>query len=118
MNLLWFVLLGCSLVLCAGYGYEAASPFGGYYYPKPVRLPQLPPLPAEDQSNASSAPPAGVQADYIDDLIEGHKQQILSNVLGVAPPAAAPASSSPLESPFESSDAKAFRVNRCASCSE
>lgn len=94
------------------YGYQPA-PFGGYQYPKPARLPAL-----NESSVAVAAPPPGVQSDYIDDLIEGQKQQILSNVLGVAPASASSTNKSPLESPFESSDAKAFRVNRCASCSE
>lgn len=111
---LWFVFL----VLCASsYGYSYSyqpAPFGGYHYPKPERLPAL------NESSAAAGPPPGVQSDYIDDLIEGQKQQILSNVLGVAPASGSASSTnkSPLESPFESSDAKAFRVNRCASCSE
>ncbi|XP_017840406.2 LOW QUALITY PROTEIN: trypsin-1 [Drosophila busckii] len=55
------------------------------------------------------AKPPGVQADYIEDLIDAQKQQILTNVLGVAP-------TQTQSSPFEATDAKAFRVNRCASC--
>lgn len=105
-----FLCLGyiCSLALCVScYGYK--PPFRGYQYNKPARLPPL-------QTNSSSTA-AGMQSDYIEDLIEEQKQQILSNVLGGA---AASASTSPEEadlSPFDS-DAKAFRVNRCASCCE
>ncbi|XP_002048382.2 trypsin-1 [Drosophila virilis] len=104
-----FLCLGyiCSLALCVScYGYK--PPFRGYQYNKPALLPPL-------QTNSSATAP-GMQSDYIEDLIEEQKQQILSNVLGGA---AASASTSPEEadlSPFDS-DAKAFRVNRCASCS-
>lgn len=67
----------------AGRGYNYKPPSrGGYFYPKPARLPPLP-LPVNG-SSSSASPPPGVQSDFIDDLIEGHKQQILSNVLGVA----------------------------------
>ncbi|KAH8405053.1 hypothetical protein KR222_007008, partial [Zaprionus bogoriensis] len=119
-NLMWLLLGFCLVLVCgssssSSYGYSYTLPaaqFGGYYYPKPARLP---PLPARNESNSPAAAPAGVQSDYIDDLIEGHKQQILSNVLGVAS-AAGSENASPLESPFENGDAKAFRVNRCASC--
>ncbi|KAH8261262.1 hypothetical protein KR044_006069 [Drosophila immigrans] len=97
-----------SLLASSAISYNSA-PFAGYYYPKPARLPPLP-----ESSSPSPSPPPGVQSDYIDDLIEGHKQQILSNVLGGAP--AASPNEPALLSPFESSDAKAFRVNRCASC--
>ncbi|KAH8372405.1 hypothetical protein KR093_011371 [Drosophila rubida] len=99
-----FVFCCCSLLASLAAAHSPA-PFAGYYYPKPARLPAL------LDENTSPSPLPGVQADYIDDLIEGHKQQILSNVLGAASPASEPALS-----PFESSDAKAFRVNRCASC--
>ncbi|XP_001985515.2 trypsin-1 [Drosophila grimshawi] len=98
-------LIGSLSICVANYVYK--PPFRGYHYPKPA---------------------PGIQSDYIEDLIEGHKQQILSNVLGgsssslsssSASASATESESSPLEaalSPFESGDAKAFRVNRCASC--
>ncbi|KAH8270196.1 hypothetical protein KR018_005500 [Drosophila ironensis] len=116
----------------AGYNYgpPRPPPFRGYFYPKPARMPPLPqPVngSATSEEPAAPSPPPGVQSDFIDDLIEGHKQQILSNVLGVASetpadPASASASPSNPLSPLnpsgslEGGGAKAFRVNRCASC--
>ncbi|KAL7731622.1 hypothetical protein ACLKA6_007975 [Drosophila palustris] len=104
----------CLSFICCALSYEFKAPFGGYYYPKPARRPLLP---EKNESTSMPAPPPPVQSDYIDDLIEGHKQQILSNVLGVSSVTSSPSSANetPL-SPFDSSDAKAFRVNRCASC--
>ncbi|XP_039484790.1 trypsin-1 [Drosophila santomea] len=103
--------------------YNYQPPSRGYFYPKPARLP---PLPVNGSMTSSTGPPPGVQSDFIDDLIEGHKQQILSNVLGVAsetPSDPASSSSNSLGSPsssatfpLEGGGAKAFRVNRCASC--
>ncbi|XP_017122859.1 trypsin-1 [Drosophila elegans] len=100
--------------------YNYKPPSRGYFYPKPARLPPLPvngttTTNATSTSTSNSGPPPGVQADYIDDLIEGHKQQILSNVLGVASETPSDPASSPI-SPLEGGGAKAFRVNRCASC--
>jgi len=108
--------------------YNYKPPSRGYFYPKPARLPPLPvngSTTSSSTTTSNSGPPPGVQSDFIDDLIEGHKQQILSNVLGVS--SATPSdsvsssSSSPSNSPIsplEGGGAKAFRVNRCASCSE
>uniref|UniRef100_A0A6P4F246 LOW QUALITY PROTEIN: trypsin-1 n=1 Tax=Drosophila rhopaloa TaxID=1041015 RepID=A0A6P4F246_DRORH len=105
--------------------YNYKSPSRGYFYPKPARLPPLPVNGTATTTTTTTAsshpgPPPGVQSDFIDDLIEGHKQQILSNVLGVASETpsdpASPASSSSPPFPLEGGGAKAFRVNRCASC--
>ncbi|XP_033157831.1 trypsin-1 [Drosophila mauritiana] len=103
--------------------YNYKPPSRGYFYPKPARLP---PLPVNGSATSSTGPPPGVQSDFIDDLIEGHKQQILSNVLGVASETpsdsasslgstSSSSSASPIF-PLEGGGAKAFRVNRCASC--
>ncbi|KAH8325115.1 hypothetical protein KR067_003204 [Drosophila pandora] len=108
----------------AGYNYRPPSPPSrGYFYPKPAQPARLPPLPVNGTSIStttstdSSGPPPGVQSDFIDDLIEGHKQQILSSVLGVAgSETPSDQASSPLAPPLEGGGAKAFRVNRCASC--
>ncbi|XP_016934312.3 trypsin-1 [Drosophila suzukii] len=106
--------------------YNYKPPSRGYFYPKPARLPPLPvngSMTSTSTTTSNSGLPPGVQSDFIDDLIEGHKQQILSNVLGVS--SATPSdsvsssSSSPSNSPIsplEGGGAKAFRVNRCASC--
>ncbi|KAI8037764.1 hypothetical protein M5D96_009264 [Drosophila gunungcola] len=100
--------------------YNYKPPSRGYFYPQPARLPPLPvngtmTTTTTATSTSHSGPPPGVQADFIDDLIEGHKQQILSNVLGVASETPSDPASS-LISPLEGGGAKAFRVNRCASC--
>ncbi|XP_062131608.1 trypsin-1 [Drosophila sulfurigaster albostrigata] len=109
--------LGFLTTFAVAYG---SAPFAGYYYPKPARIPQLPENLIENSTpvpSPSPSPPPGVQSDYIDDLIEGHKQQILSNVLGGSTSSSSSASSPSLANePALSSDAKAFRVNRCASC--
>lgn len=122
-----FLLLLALISICdrswAVYNYK--PPSRGYFYPKPERLP---PLPVNGSTTSSTGPPPGVQSDFIDDLIEGHKQQILSNVLGVASETpsdtasslgstSSSSSASPVF-PLEGGGAKAFRVNRCASCSE
>ncbi|XP_017068241.1 trypsin-1 [Drosophila eugracilis] len=120
-----FLLLALLISLCdrswAVYNYK--PPSRGYFYPKPARLPPLPVNGSTTLDTTSSAaspsPPPGVQSDFIDDLIEGHKQQILSNVLGVSsetPSDPAISSSSPSLPLLEGGGAKAFRVNRCASC--
>ncbi|KAH8261996.1 hypothetical protein KR038_000108 [Drosophila bunnanda] len=109
----------------AGRGYNYKPPGRGYFYPKPPA--RLPPLPVNGSlAMAPPSPPPGAQSDFIDDLIEGHKQQILSNVLGGAsgtpsdPVSSSSQSQSPSQSlsfsPLEGGGAKAFRVNRCASC--
>ncbi|KAH8379777.1 hypothetical protein KR009_007227 [Drosophila setifemur] len=131
--LLFLLALVVSCAWSWGAGYNYKPPPRGYFYPKPARLPPLPsPRPVNGSSTTTgSGPPPGVQSDFIDDLIEGHKQQILSNVLGVASEtpsdsvlssssssaSSSSASSPPFSfSPLEGGGAKAFRVNRCASC--
>ncbi|XP_017022925.1 trypsin-1 [Drosophila kikkawai] len=132
--LVLLALLGSCHQSWAGRQYNYKPPGRGYFYPKPAAPPaRLPPLPVNGSLVITSplpSPPPGVQSDFIDDLIEGHKQQILSNVLGVAsetpsdPVSSSTASQSQQSSPaapfpfapLEGGGAKAFRVNRCASC--
>ncbi|KAH8391476.1 hypothetical protein KR200_000732 [Drosophila serrata] len=109
---------------CHGREYNYKPPGRGYFYPKPpARLPPRPVVNGSVVITPTSPSPPGIQSDFIDDLIEGHKQQILSNVLGVAsetpsdPVSSSSSSSAPFSfSPLEGGGAKAFRVNRCASC--
>ncbi|XP_068150079.1 trypsin-1 [Drosophila tropicalis] len=118
-------LAGSTVSALTTFGYN--GPKRGYFYPKPARLPPLPIVNGSTSSSTttnSDGPPPGVQSDFIDDLIEGHKQQILSNVLGVSAASAPLGNETPLDSTIVASspplegvgDAKAFRVNRCASC--
>ncbi|XP_030385919.1 trypsin-1 [Scaptodrosophila lebanonensis] len=110
---LWLVCNCLAAGIDAIYQYQNPqnkSTHAGYYYPKPARLPPLP-------ESSSQGPPAGAQGDYIDDLIESQKQQILSNVLGVpAPSQNMPQFTFGPAAPPLDGDAKAFHVNRCASC--
>ncbi|XP_012155514.2 trypsin-1 [Ceratitis capitata] len=97
--------------LGAGYHYEPPNTlvdqqnFSGYYYPRPPS--RIPILPAENQAGnivePTGTPPPGVMGDFIDDLIDGQKEQIISSILG--------------NGDFvDDDDSKALRFNKCASC--
>ncbi|XP_054735898.1 trypsin-1 [Anastrepha obliqua] len=85
--------------------------FNGYEYPRPPS--RIPILPAENMdfqlsNNESVAtPPPGVMGDFIDDIINGQKEQILSSLLGNTEGAVGLG---------DDDDAKAFRFNKCATC--
>ncbi|XP_011180303.1 trypsin-1 [Zeugodacus cucurbitae] len=83
--------------------------FSGYYYPRPPsRIPVLPVENQDDSTEPSGTPPPGVMGDFIDDIINEQKEQILSSVLG----------NSDLEGDeFSDDDTKALRFNKCAECS-
>lgn len=52
--------------------------------------------------------PPGVQGDFIDDIINNHKQQIVAGILGAATDSIA----------FSGGESKYYIANKCASCSK
>lgn len=93
--LIFSVFLQITVILCT------KPKFQGYIYSKPAKN-------AFENGTLinSGLPPAGVQSDFIDDLITDHKQQILSSVLGETSDSAA----------LSGGESKYFIANKCASC--
>ncbi|XP_067612941.1 trypsin-1 [Eurosta solidaginis] len=85
--------------------------FGGYFYPRPPS--RLPPLSAENvnyetsnDTTAGSQMPI-VMGDFIDDIINQQKEQILTSLLGNSDAASAYG---------DDDDSKVTKFNKCASC--
>ncbi|XP_037952666.1 trypsin-1 [Teleopsis dalmanni] len=98
MNLTAALHIGVLLIV-----FSAAQAGNGYFYPKPVGVPIL-----EENGEQQSQPPAGVQGDFIDDIIADQKELIFQSILaGNALAEAAEAAEG---------GSKAFRGNKCAQC--
>uniref|UniRef100_A0A0K8TZL4 Transmembrane protease serine 3 n=1 Tax=Bactrocera latifrons TaxID=174628 RepID=A0A0K8TZL4_BACLA len=85
-----------------------AQNFSGYFYPRPPA--RIPTISAESQADSTEpigTPPPGVMGDFIDDIINAQKEQILSSVLG----------GSDLEDgEYTDDDSSNLRFKKCADC--